>query len=76
MRAHMVLSKDAEGAPIGKVIEQSEKILAKGAPHGKGAKVVSWTVEQDVLSLEIKSGKWVRPVLCTFRMKPESSRSM
>ena len=69
LKAELTFSKDAEGVDIGKILKGTDEILVKGAPEGKGAKINSWKLKNDLLSLEIESERWVRPHDALFRLK-------
>jgi len=69
LKAIINFSKDLEGIDIGKILKDSKEILEKGAPKGKGAKIISWKVENNILLIEIESSKWVRPHDGLFRLK-------
>jgi seryl-tRNA synthetase len=46
---------------VDKALGGVKALLQKGAPEGKGARVTSHSVEGDTVSLELVSGRYVRP---------------
>ena len=60
------LEKDVN---ISRYIENSCKLLEKGAPKGKGAVIDEWTIRGNKLKIVISSGRYVRPHDAVFRIK-------
>jgi len=63
LEGHMVLSGDvsraqAEFGPF--IDEANSTVLVKGAPAGKGARVVSWGLQGDRMAVTIDSDEYVR----------------
>jgi seryl-tRNA synthetase len=73
MKGMLALSAPlADKDALAKFIESSNSsVLVKGAPDGKGAKIVNWNIGADgkTINLEIVSGRFVRPhdALLRFR---------
>ena len=44
----------------GLVNEANETFLAKGAPSGKGARILEWSIEDQKINIEIESDRYVR----------------
>ena len=63
LEGRLVFSGDVSGAAalIGAAIEEANgTVLVKGAPEGRGARVVSWSVEGETLRVTIDSDEFVR----------------
>jgi seryl-tRNA synthetase len=63
LKAILTLSKDV-GSKKNEIKEfvdlLNNSILSKGAPEGKGAKIIEWNIQKDQLSLTIVSEQFVR----------------
>lgn len=51
------------------ILESNDKILVKGAPVGKGAKVNKWKIQKNTLQLNISSDRYVRAHDALLRLK-------
>ena len=62
LKGRIVFSKSIETArdSIKKFIDESAPLLTKGAPEGRGAKVIAWNISGRELQLTITSERWVR----------------
>lgn len=58
------------------ILESNEKLLARGAPEGMGAKVIKWKVEKNKLQLEIYSERYVRAHDALLRLKKGLSQKL
>ncbi|MEM4347592.1 MAG: aminoacyl--tRNA ligase-related protein [Candidatus Altiarchaeota archaeon] len=69
LSAELTFSRNVEELDMEKILEGIDTILEKGAPKGRGAKIKSWKLNRDLLSIEIESERWVRPHDAIFRLK-------
>ena len=51
------------------IFKANEDILRKGAPSGKGAKVINWDLDKNVITVEIKSDRYVRAHDALIRLR-------
>ncbi|HDN82961.1 MAG TPA: serine--tRNA ligase [Candidatus Altiarchaeales archaeon] len=61
--------QEEEKEKITNLLLNSESVLRKGAPQGKGAKITKFSFDGDKIILEITSDRYVRPHAAIFRIK-------
>lgn len=71
LNASLKTSADASNAKdvISQILKSSSDILSKGAPEGQGAKIDSWSIDDNKINLELSSGRYVRVHDAIFRLK-------
>ncbi|MEM4576866.1 MAG: aminoacyl--tRNA ligase-related protein [Candidatus Nezhaarchaeales archaeon] len=83
LKGYVVLSKPLDAEAIKRlselISEANKKLLIKGVPKGKegeAAQIVSWSIDNEKLYLEIKSGRHVRAHDALFRLKNSLSLTL
>ncbi len=61
MSADLILSGKADKKAVEAAIEDAKPLLLKGAPEGEGAAIDSYSVDKDIIKIELSSGRYVRP---------------
>ncbi|MBU2559714.1 hypothetical protein KKA03_02355, partial [archaeon] len=61
MSAKLLLSGKVDEKAVEDAIEDAKPLLSKGAPEGKGAVIDSYSVKDDEITIELSSGRYVRP---------------
>lgn len=59
----------AKAAILEKLEDAEKTILSKGAPHGKGAKIISMQIDENGISVVIDSGRYVRAHDAILRLR-------
>ncbi len=62
-------SKPPDKKAVESVLKSTKDLLQRGAPEGQGAKLSSFSISKNVLSLSISSGRHVRPHDAIIRLK-------
>jgi seryl-tRNA synthetase len=74
MSARLLLSGKVSDEAVNDAIEDSRSLLSKGAPEGKGAVIDSYFVQGDEITLELSSGRYVRPHDAILRLNKHLSQ--
>ncbi|MHC1585549.1 MAG: serine--tRNA ligase [Candidatus Syntropharchaeia archaeon] len=69
LRGTFRCSKEVEGIDLKDFFEKSSELLERGAPPGHGAKIIGWKAEENKISIEISSDRYVRAHDAILRLR-------